>query len=444
MKHRSHLACWVNASKTGFALLIASQSLPNASAIEDEFFRCDARINGQPVHFLIDTGCSFPALLFRTGVQRLGLKLKPQEFGEFNGHRAPFQLTEQCLLELPNWGFWSMFHFPVKLRVGTPLLLLGEPELTLPRFDPIIDGVIGWPALRNGIVRMDASHGKLEFLRAVPNEARHWFRLKMHHSASDEGGFAWQWRFPLGKRVIASPGLLQLDLADANGSRQTLMIDTGDQEWGIKLSPQKWREWKAAHLTQATVLSGCFMADGAVMVHEAGWADEISFGALKLTNVSVAENTLATNHIAILSFDALKHLDVIIDGPHGVAYLRPVSRPAQQTALEGPTALFAPRDLRNKELVAHVLPNSAAFASGIRDGDILLKVDGRAVSQWEIDPGDKWRANSPNGHMFVAATNSSTMSSIALTLRRGGDLYDAQVVPKGVGIVSLKLGNGSN
>lgn len=383
------------------------------------------------------TGCSLPALLFRPGAERLGLTLKPQQFGDFNGHRVPFQLTQECLLELPNWGFWSVFRFRVDLRVRTPFLVMGEPDLQLPGLDPKIDGVLGWPILRHTIVQLDASHHKVQFLSAVPKQTKHWLQFSVSNKAAGESPYAWSWHYPLARRIVADSGLLELELPDPRGGNQALLIDTGDSEGiSVQLSQEKWREWKAAHSSQATALSSSFTADGVVTVRESGWADVLNLGPLNLKGVSVGQASFATNHIATLSFEALKHIDLIIDGRRGRAYLRPLTTPERRNALDGPTALFAPRDLRESDLVAHVLDTSAAFASGIRNGDLLLKIDGRNIADWRARPGEKWRVKSSDSSLW-RASNEPAATTVEMTLRRHGDTFETMVAAEGIGIISF-------
>jgi C-terminal processing protease CtpA/Prc len=81
-----------------------------------------------------------------------------------------------------------------------------------------------------------------------------------------------------------------------------------------------------------------------------------------------------------LGLEALKRLDLIVDGKHGMAYLRPKqtrSVPGDHNRLG---AVFVPRDDQSDDLVAHVLEGSPAFEAGIRNGDVLLSIGGRDLT----------------------------------------------------------------
>jgi S1-C subfamily serine protease len=83
---------------------------------------------------------------------------------------------------------------------------------------------------------------------------------------------------------------------------------------------------------------------------------------------------------------ALKRLDLIVDGTHGVAYLRPrKSRPPpyDHSRLG---AVFVPRDAQSNDLVAQIVPGSPAEEAGIRNGDVLLRVGTLDVTEWRTNP----------------------------------------------------------
>ena len=84
---------------------------------------------------------------------------------------------------------------------------------------------------------------------------------------------------------------------------------------------------------------------------------------------------IQTNYEATLGFAALKRLDIVIDGKHGITYLRPKRTPSLPYNHNRLGAVFVPRDLQDNDattLVAHVVANSPAYEAGIRNGDILL------------------------------------------------------------------------
>ena len=94
-----------------------------------------------------------------------------------------------------------------------------------------------------------------------------------------------------------------------------------------------------------------------------------------------------TNHLATLGLYALRRLDLVVDGKNGVAYVHPRSDPAPAYPHNRLGAVFVPRDLqRDGPHFAHVVPGSPAFLAGIRDNDVLLKIDDLDITKWRTDP----------------------------------------------------------
>ena len=49
-------------------------------------------------------------------------------------------------------------------------------------------------------------------------------------------------------------------------------------------------------------------------------------------------------------------------------------------------AVFVPQGDESDLLTAQVLPQSPAYQAGIRNGDVLLKIDDLDVTKWRTDP----------------------------------------------------------
>jgi len=273
------------------------------------------------------------------------------------------------------------------------------------------DGYVGWGIVSHKIIKLDASNQKFTFLRKVPKEAAGWRKFSLRKD----------W------------GILALDTENPNGGKGVILVDTGSVS-GVGLAPQKWREWRAAHLTQPARLILGYMVQPGLMVREQAWSDELSLGSLKLTDVVVEEadswslDKTRTEHAATLGMTALKRLDLIVDGKRDVAYLRPKRTPASPPSFEQDRVVlvFVPRSVQSDELVAQVLDGSAPYVAGIRDGDVLLKLDQRDVPTWRADPGEKWSAEI--GDPFLTpSSNNLPGTKLELTLKRCGELFNATI-----------------
>src|SRR5579859_2589069 len=124
--------------------------------------------------------------------------------------------------------------------------------------------------------------------------------------------------------------VLALEVPDRNRGNGVIFIDTGSVGvGGVDLSARKWVEWKTSN-PKAPKGFICTSRLSAVSVSEAAWADKISIGKLEFSDILVAQTDQPQDSFspkelfAVLRFQALKHLDLIVDGERRVAYLRPV------------------------------------------------------------------------------------------------------------------------
>src|SRR5439155_11485852 len=215
------------------------------------------------------------------------------------------------------------------------------------------DGFVPWGLVSDKIIELDASTQNLRFLNKAPNEAGGWPKLTLRKD----------W------------GILALETENPDGDKGVILVDTGSAS-GVGLAPQKWRVWKAAHTDQPARLIMGYMVLPGLIVREQAWSDELSLGALKLTDVVIEEaDTLSlekarTELAATFGIGALKRLDLIVDGKRGVAYLRPRRKPASRPPLEQDrlVLVFVPRNVQSDDLVAQVVDGSAAYEAGIRAG----------------------------------------------------------------------------
>ncbi len=143
------------------------------------------------------------------------------------------------------------------------------------------------------------------------------------------------------------------------------------------------------------------------------------------------------DYAATFGLEALKRLDFIVDGKGGVAYLRPKKTPVPSPLSEQDrlVLVFVPGDAKSDDLVAHVLDGSSPYDAGIRNGDVLLKIDDRDVAQWRADPGDHWRIN-PDDPFIRPSTKNPVGTRTEMTLKRGGLELNATVDLKQIAILA--------
>jgi hypothetical protein len=340
-----------------FLVIILSCFCVILAKADDERIWFNAKINGQPVRFIFDTGASVNQTLFPNAAQRLGLKVTPTNQKGFDG-TIVIGMTELCNIDLG------------VTNANASLAVLDMPLA----FKWDADGFFGWPAVNNNILQFDVEKGIVTTLPKVPEETIGWTKL----------------------HVRTNSDILNLEIPARDGKISILFIDTG-MNGGVKLNPQKWREWKSTHPNQPITLDSYYGPSTGIVVKEQAWCDKIFIGPIELTDVPIQEADEGDVNAgtfpdakfeATLGLAALKRLDVIIDGKHGIAYLHPKKTPPSIFPHNRLGAAFVPNNMQSDDLIAHVIEGGPAYEAGIRNGDVLLKVDEQDVTNWR-DPNIK-------------------------------------------------------
>jgi len=77
---------------------------------------------------------------------------------------------------------------------------------------------------------------------------------------------------------------------------------------------------------------------------------------------------------------------LVLDGPKGVAYLKPRKGYRHSWKYNRLGAVFVPKDLQSDALAAHVVENGPAWRRGLRPGDELVRLGSLDVTKWRTDP----------------------------------------------------------
>jgi len=356
-----------------------------AYAIDDERIFIDAKINDQPVRFAFDSGAGVPFLLYSETAKKLNLKVTPPSAdAKVGAGQVPAGWTDIQTLEI------------LGSTVKTRLAVVEIP----PYITSNEDGAVGWPALASNDFSLDCVNHTASPVAAGRKEFRGWVRCRIQTNTD-----------------------LTLELPDKGHSREIIALDSGSTH-GVELNPQQWLAWKSSHTNQVTTYDAYYTPGSGLVVAEEGWADKISLGKLTLTDVPVMQASSSDVALhsasqfpyeATLGLAAMKRLDIVIDGKDGVVYLRPKNTPPTPYEYNHLGAVFVPKDLQSDDLIAHVAKGSPAYEAGIRDGDILLKEDGRDVTNWR----------NPNVKINTPFREQSAGTKFKLTLKRGDTIFNA-------------------
>jgi hypothetical protein len=315
----------------------------------------DVKINDTPVRFAIDTGAGLDLMLFASAAEELGLDYTPAstgptEPGKVNvGHTVPAKFEWDGVI-------YGEVQFGV---VDAPL--------------PVdISGVIGWPIFRQHVLTLKLAENLVHLGDEVPDEAQGWRKLPLVPGADT-----------LRFKANATP----------QDSGPEILIDTGDDE-GVTLPAKLWREWRSRHADLATTMNVKYTPSKGLVIYEVVPVREIVIGDITLRHVAVQgpeqDPPKGTKDPTLVTFGlaALARLDVVTDGTAGDIYLQArQDEPVVNFPINRLGAVFVP-DLAGKDdLIAHVAPHSPASSAGIRNGDVLLKIDQLDVTSWRTQPG---------------------------------------------------------
>lgn len=335
----------------------------------------DVSVNGQKLKMMFDTGASIPAI-HRATADRLGLAVgpAPEEF-KANGlvKLGVVGMTEICKLNLAGEEFKA------------PIAVWADPPRGI---KPDIDGFVGWSALKNHILSIDGPTGTLRRLDSVPREASSWSRLKMPNA----------------------PQLL-LEVQGDQTAKGVLFIDTGNQ-FGVDLSAERWKVWESEHRDDPATLKAYFTPSAGLVVTKEMWAKDLSLGPLKFSEVPVsAAPAQDPRYVAVIGMRAILQLQLVIDGPNGAAYVKHAAGTRQPYVHNRLGATFVPDKSWSGPLRARVISGTPADLAGVREGDVLKKVDDLDVTDWQSNPSVM-----PLGRFFEKKSGTP----LRLTLERDG------------------------
>jgi len=346
-------------------------------------FLVPAQINSQPATLAFDTGAE-TLFLFKPAAERLGLEL-PKIPSDVLRKGGKFPVVDTKPYDI------TIFNKTSKLPIPVADFSVQSD----------VDGCIGWPQFKTSIFQIDVANGIIRSLPQVPAEARQWTVFHIHPSSD----------------------VLCLELPKPN-KLGVIFVDTGSFS-GVALNRDRWRAWTNANPHVAKTLLGYYMGGAGTVVAEEAWAENLSIGPLLLHDVPVHPASASESNAgswqypcqATIGLAALQRLDFIIDGPSGVAYVRPRKGPFPPYPHNRAGVIFTiqpPQKSKSGVLVAHVVENGPAYKAGIRNGDHLTGFNGKSIT------------NANNGPTYFSYTNPAG-TKLNFTLKRGETEFDTIV-----------------
>lgn len=136
-----------------------------------------------------------------------------------------------------------------------------------------------------------------------------------------------------------------------------------------------------------TLSAGWSPALGGMSVVRQSWSDRLNLGSLVIPSTTVSQAVHKWPRLeAVIGLKALSHFEVIFDLRESRIYLKTRDGDHIEPDYNRLGATFVPKSLDSVKLSAQVLVNSPAYRCGIRNGDILLRVDDVDMTKWRDDP----------------------------------------------------------
>lgn len=315
----------------------------------------DAKINGISVQLIFDSG-SYDSALFLSAMRRLKLSIA-SDATNVPSTAGIIGETEDCSAEICG------------TLIRTRFVVLELPSYAHLR----ADGLVGWWPMSANLMKIDAARGELTFLSNRLAEAREW----------------------TGFPIDTNWGSLVINVPHGKDSDGHVFIDTGI-DWGLALPPRKWQQWRAAHPKAPLTFRPFFTPSDGFVVQPEAWAENISIGSIVLKGVPIIEATPAAvtrwgdEFEGVMGMAALAQLELFIDGEKSTLYCNPKVAAYTKYPHNRLGAVFVPTVTKTNQAVARVAAGSAAYEAGVRDGDVLLKVDGIPVVGWTSDWNDRF------------------------------------------------------
>jgi len=274
--------------------------------LSTNFVDYTVQINGRPARMIFVS--SFGAsLVLEEGANRLGLKGDPfsaltqVESGgkEFS---APILIFRDPLRNVP----WVLRQLA---KISHPVLYHQFKRL----YDQVtksMDGVVGWPEVRNNILVFDSDQRVIRRVEQLPPETADWLKLR-----------------------VLPVGSLLLEVPLAGGKKGVIYIDTADNR-SIMLAPPQWKEWTQAHPAATLVSRKDWGLPLIISTEHEALADKVELGPLTVTDVAIEDmggddagrlrdEIPGEATVWSLGMGALSRIDLIVDGRNGWAYVHP-------------------------------------------------------------------------------------------------------------------------
>ncbi len=351
------------------AVTLPGHLIGNVLVVEDKWDKSG------PYHFIIDTGSSVTLV-------------SPDLARRYRAPGSP--PVDEPQVRVKSAGGGTALLSPVtlkRLELGgarfdyVPALIYDCADLSA-QFGVRIDGILGFPLFRNAVLTLD-----------YPNE-----RIVLRSNVPDDG---------LPGEVILFNNVDKIPLIPIRlGDKEfAALIDSGSAA-AIAINPAGLTPGFSFGPVTGPAVS-TLAGDKATRVGRLSGV--VRFGSFDVPQ-PVAE---LTDELSSLGGGILSHFTVTFDQPHNVViFQRDAADVLAIPPLRGTGLSFRKTPAYWK--VAGVVPGSPASAAGVRDGDLVSRIDGEAVGAW--DPSRYDQLISSAGHVEFTFINGASESTRDLSV----------------------------
>ncbi|KZN47769.1 aspartyl protease family protein [Pseudoalteromonas luteoviolacea] len=310
-------------------------------------------INGiQGFKMMLDTGASVSILKDSEKVKRLGLK-------------------EGYSLELGGWGDGeNSYGFQTDVKsiklgdvhfndVSFAYMLVTKSEYFLRPDEAVYDGVIGHDILKHFAWHIDPRAGTIEISSNAYN--------------AEYAGVSIPMRIFLSKLYLDS----KIDLGGNQTMEQEVVLDTGSRHY-FKLNNYFVRD--AGHAYRGKTVTGSDFGLSGQTIHQRGTIPKLQISDLTLKNVKTNFIEGGDDGKSVIGSSILNHFSYVIDYHNLKLHLNPYENKSFKAKYN--LLGMELRKLTNGAFVVrYVMPDMAAFGSGIQVGDEVLSFNGVNASE---------------------------------------------------------------
>lgn len=329
-------------------LLLASPHYAFPDVNSDNRITVPLTVRGKPMNFIFDT-CSPRSLITKNAAVKAGISFeKDPELKEKTGF----------IIGVTEKFDFDMFGIDLNAEMGVFDLdrdLMGE-----------YDGILSWNMFRNTVLFFDKTLRVLSVHESIPFDVSRWKKFRINRQSPNFGFYV-----------------------EGDSSGTTIYFDSGDPSCGIALVKDEWIRYKEnlgdkrATMTSTTGVYGTFHAS------EEYWDKSFNFYGIHFKGIRVMEiepqhHDTFPGNVARLGYECLDNLKIMIDGPNDTVYLKESWLTALTPLHNMLGAAFIPgRSDNSDRLVARVAKDSPAYEAGLRDDDVMIRIDDHDFKNWK-------------------------------------------------------------